>query len=48
MTIGYLKPGKGQKYADELKKFDDFWVAPIYAVYSQTDGTKDKIHIKID
>lgn len=48
MTIGYLKKGKGQKYVDMLKKYGDFWIAPTHAVYSQTDGTKDKISIKID
>lgn len=48
MTVAYLKKGKGKKYADMLKKYGDFQIAPVYAVYSQVDGTRDKISIKID
>lgn len=46
MTVAYLKKGKGKKYADMLKKYEDFWVTPIYAVYSRTNG--DKVKIKIN
>lgn len=48
MTVAYIKPGKGQKYADEFKKFKEFWITPRYAVYSKTNGKKDRIKIKLD
>lgn len=48
MTIAYLKPGEGKQYVEMLKKSDDFWVAPTHAIYSQPDGTKNKITIKVD
>jgi hypothetical protein len=47
LTIGYLKPGTGKKYADELKG-EKYWLTPKYAVYSKIDGTKDKINVRID
>ena len=47
LTIGYLKPGTGKKYADQLKG-EKYWLTPKYAVYSKIDGTKDKINVRID
>lgn len=47
MTIAYLKPGKGEKYAKELKG-KKYWLAPQHAIYSKPDGSKDKINIHID
>lgn len=50
MTIGYLKPKRGDLYVNRLKRkgFDEFWLAPTYAVYSQPGGTKTRINIRID
>jgi hypothetical protein len=49
MTIAYLKPGKGQKYANKIKELSDkYWLAPQYAVYSKPSGKKDKISINVD
>lgn len=49
MTIAYLKPGMGKKYVDELKKqHGELWMSPQHAVYSQPDGTKNKINLSID
>lgn len=47
MTIGYLKPGMGAKYVKMLKG-QEMELVPTHAVYSQPDGTKSKIAIKID
>lgn len=38
-TIGYLKPGTGQKYVDMLKGME-VKVQPAKIVYSKADGTK--------
>lgn len=46
-TIAYLKKGAGKKYC-EMMKGDEYRLVPTYAVYSQPDGTKSKIKIKID
>lgn len=48
MTIGYLKPGKGQKYVEAFSKTNDFELMPTHAIFSQPDGTKNKIKIKIE
>lgn len=49
MTIAYLKPGMGKKYVDDLKKqHGELWMSPQHAVYSQPDGTKNKINLRID
>jgi len=45
LTIAYLKPKTGKKYSDALKN-SSFTLIPTYAIYSQTDGTKQKIKIK--
>lgn len=46
MTIGYLKPGLGKKYVDELKRgVSAFVLKPTHIVYSQPDGTKTNIDI---
>jgi 2'-5' RNA ligase len=47
LTIGYLQPGTGGKYVNDFKKLI-YNLVPKYAVYSQPDGTKSKIKIKID
>lgn len=38
-TVGYLKPGTGQKYVDMLKGME-IKVTPNKIVYSKADGTK--------
>jgi hypothetical protein len=50
LTIGYITKGRGQYYADLLKKhkFNEYWLAPQYAVYSTPNNGKHKINIKID
>jgi 2'-5' RNA ligase len=50
LTIGYIKPGKGQRYVDIINDLDEteYWLAPKYAVYSQPNGKKTKINIRID
>ena len=45
-TIGYLKKGAGKKYCDKLKG-QEHLLSPTYAVFSQPDGTKNKININI-
>lgn len=46
MTIAYLKPGMGKKYVDVLGgEYGKFDMKPTHIVYSQTDGTKNKIEI---
>lgn len=49
MTIAYLKPGLGKKYVTLFKDkgLGEFITKPDYAVYSQTDGTKTKIPIRV-
>ena len=46
-TIAYLKKGTGNKYC-EMMKGDEYRLVPTHAVFSQPDGTKNKISIKID
>ena len=50
LTIGYITKGKGQHYVDLLNKnkFNEYWIAPQYAVYSTPSGKKHKINISID
>lgn len=50
LTISYLKKGAGQKYVDLLNKlkFNKFWLAPQYIIYSHANGGKSKITIKTD
>jgi hypothetical protein len=47
LTIGYLKPGCGDKYVQMLKG-KEFWLTPQYAVYSKPDGSQETLNIKID
>jgi 2'-5' RNA ligase len=49
MTIGYIKSGRGRLYENRLKRkgFDEFWLQPTHAVYSQPDGTKTMINITV-
>jgi len=46
LTIAYLKPKAGKKYSTELRN-SSFTLIPKYAVYSQTDGSKEKLNISI-
>jgi len=49
MTVEYLKPGMGKKYVEKLgKEYSELWMEPQYAVYSQPDGTKNKINVRVD
>lgn len=47
MTIAYLKKGAGKKYAEGMKT-QEYELVPTHVVFSQPDGTKNKIKIKID
>lgn len=47
LTIAYLKPGTGKKYTKIFKE-EKFDLIPQYAVYSKSEGDKDKININID
>lgn len=46
VTIGYLKPKKGQRYVKAIKN-SEFIVTPKYAIYSKPDGTKEKLNINV-
>lgn len=50
LTIAYLKPGMGEKYVNMLKKAEvsGYELVPKYAVFSEPDGTKTQINIRID
>lgn len=50
VTIAYVKSGKGQKYIDKFKGYEDsgYWLAPQYATYSMPNGEKKRINIRID
>lgn len=49
MTIAYLKPGKGKEYINKLsEEHKEMFIAPQYAVYSDTKGGKHKLPIRID
>ncbi len=50
LTIGYLKPNRGNLYVNRLRQkgLDEFWLVPTYAVYTEPDGTKTNINIKTD
>jgi 2'-5' RNA ligase len=45
MTIAYLKPGKGKRWANMLDGHR-FKVKPTHAIYSKPSGEKDRIEIK--
>lgn len=45
MTIAYINKGKGKKYVNKLKNINEFNLKPKYIVYSQIDGSKDKIKL---
>jgi 2'-5' RNA ligase len=49
LTIGYLKPGTGKRYVEMLNKAkaNKYELIPQYAVYSQPDGIKNQINIKV-
>lgn len=46
LTIGYLKPGMGEKYIKQFKDIE-FELKPESIVYSQPNGEKDKIGIEM-
>jgi len=49
LTIAYIQKGLGQKYADVVKKkYPEIWLTPQYIVYSEGDGSQNKINIKIN
>ena len=50
LTVAYVKSGMGKKYVDMLNdnKSNEFRLSPQYAVFSEADGTRTKINIKID
>ena len=49
MTIAYLKPGKGKKYIEMLEsRYGELYMKPQYGVYSKTDGSKNKIPVRIN
>lgn len=48
MTVAYLKPGKGKKYSDIFKKkVDEIKLSPKHALFSQTNGKKERLKINI-
>jgi hypothetical protein len=47
LTIGYLKPGTGEKYVKALKGVE-FTLTPQYAVYSKPSGEQVEMKIKVD
>lgn len=46
LTIAYLQPGKGDQYVKMLSG-QEYTLIPQYAVYSQPDGNKIKMEIKV-
>jgi len=46
LTIGYIKSGEGDKYANLMDGLE-FDLHPTHVVFSHADGNKDKISIKI-
>lgn len=46
LTVAYLQPGKGERYAKMLSG-QEYELIPRYAVYSQPDGSKIKMQIKV-
>jgi hypothetical protein len=47
LTIAYLKPGYGNRYVRKLGKLE-YMLKPIYGIYSEPNGTKTKIELKIN
>jgi 2'-5' RNA ligase len=46
VTVAYLKPGLGQKYVNSFKNYE-YWVSPLYIVYSDVKMNETKIPIDI-
>lgn len=46
LTIGYLKAGKGKEYVEKFEN-QEYELMPRYAIFSQPDGKKNKIAIKV-
>ena len=49
LTIAYLQSGKGTDYVNLLNErgLNSFKLTPSHIIYSQPDGTKNKINIKV-
>lgn len=47
MTIGYLKPGEGEKYVEKFKGLS-FKLQPQYSIYSKPNGERIKMNINSD
>jgi hypothetical protein len=47
LTVAYLKPGMGKKYIRKMIGLN-YELTPQHAVYSQPNGEKTKIKIKVD
>jgi hypothetical protein len=45
LTIGYLKPGMGNKYVDMIRDMEHTLI-PQYGVYSKVDGSKNILKLK--
>jgi hypothetical protein len=49
MTVAYLKPGKGKEYVNKLGGiYKELKMIPQHVIYSRTDGTKNKMPIRIN
>jgi 2'-5' RNA ligase len=46
LTVAYLKPKTGKKYIKTLQG-NSFILIPLYATYSKTDGSKEKLNISV-
>jgi hypothetical protein len=46
LTVAYLKPWFGSRYIRKLGNIE-YMLKPIYGIYSQPDGTKTKIELKL-
>lgn len=47
LTVAYLKPNTGKKYSKSLSSGQSYTLIPKYAVYSKTNGTKEKLDINV-
>lgn len=47
LTVAYLKPGYGSRYVRKLGNIE-YILKPIYGIYSEPNGTKTKIELKIN
>jgi hypothetical protein len=47
LTIAYLKPGYGNRYVRKLTNLQ-YMLKPIHGIYSESNGTKTKIDLRIN